>query len=53
MAAQSFKLFQGSADSTSACGFDRNTLEEIEVWYDDTSSGTPYDIATLPIGSQL
>ena len=53
MAAQSFKLFQGSADSTSACGFDRNTPEEIEVWYDDTSSGTPYDIATLPIGSQL
>ena len=56
MAAQSFKLFQGSADQTSACGFGRSTSAEIEVWYDDTNSGTPsspYDITTLPSGSQL
>ena len=55
MASQSFKLFQGSADPTSACGFDRSTSTEIEVWYDDDSGdpNSPYTITTLPGGSQL
>ena len=37
MASISIKLFQASANSTSACGFDRADTTEIEVWYDDVS----------------
>ena len=53
MASISIKLFQASANATSACGFDRADTTEIVVWYDDTNGSTPYTIETLPSGSQL
>ena len=37
MASISIKLFQASANNTSACSFDRANTTEIEVWYDDVS----------------